>query len=121
MPEMHPIFIQYINTPTEEMQLLAVKFDSHAINYINNPTPKVRNKEIEIMRVLSISEKRVISRYVRKEYKSSNPRNVRFAAGGGVSAMVDRMPNTNKQGRIFVGWDFDLLNKAQWDNANSKV
>ena len=37
---------------------------------------------------------------------------VQVAADGAVSVFVDRMPNTNLPGRIFAGWDVDLLREA---------
>lgn len=65
------------------------------------------------MSALTISDKRIIGRYVRDHYEAINPRNVRFGEDGAVSVMVDEMPNTDLPGRIFVGWDADLLKEAQ--------
>ncbi|HNH16427.1 MAG TPA: hypothetical protein PK225_14185 [Azonexus sp.] len=62
---------------------------------------------------LTITEKRIVGRYVRETYESRNPRDVRFGNDGAVSVMIDEMPNTNQPGRIFVGWDTDLLREAK--------
>jgi hypothetical protein len=63
--------------------------------------------------MLTLTEKREIGRYLRTRYASTNGRNVRFAANGAVSIMVDAMPNTNQAGRIFAGWDSELLTEAR--------
>ena len=62
--------------------------------------------------MLTMTEKREIGRYLRNRYESTNGRNVRFADDGAVSIMVDAMPNTNQAGRVFAGWDAELLKEA---------
>lgn len=47
MLKQYPYSIIYINNPTEEMQLIAVKYDIKLIKYINNPTEKVLSKIME--------------------------------------------------------------------------
>lgn len=53
--------------------------------------------------MLTLKQKRAISKFVRENLESRNPRNVRFGDDGAVTVMVDAMPNTNKAGRIFAG------------------
>lgn len=65
------------------------------------------------MSALTMTEKREIGRYLRTRYESTNGRNVRFADDGAVSIMVDAMPNTNQAGRIFAGWDTELLKESR--------
>lgn len=62
--------------------------------------------------MLTMTEKREVGRYLRNRYEATNGRNVRFADDGAVSIMVDAMPNTNQAGRIFAGWDAELLKEA---------
>ena len=62
--------------------------------------------------MLTLKQKRAISKFVRENLESRNPRNprnVRFGDDGAVTVMVDAMPNTNKAGRIFAGWDTQLI------------
>jgi hypothetical protein len=59
------------------------------------------------------SEKQQIRDYVMAEYAHINGRNVRCHADGRVSVRVDAMPNTTQAGRIFVGWDTELLRAAK--------
>lgn len=59
--------------------------------------------------MLTLKQKRAISKFVRENHESRNPRNVRFEVDGAVTVMVDEMPNTNQAGRIFAGWDKDIL------------
>lgn len=59
--------------------------------------------------MLTLSEKRKVGRYLREKYAYTDGRSVRFEPDGSVTIVVDEMPNTNKQGRIFVGWDSELL------------
>ncbi len=61
------------------------------------------------MSKITLTEKRQIGRLIRQEYTRMNPRNVRFGEDGGITVMVDQMPNTNEPGRIFIGWDTDWL------------
>ena len=65
------------------------------------------------MSTLTMTEKREIGRYLCTSYESTNGRNVRFADDGAVSIMVDAMPNTDQAGRIFAGWDAELLKEAR--------
>lgn len=65
--------------------------------------------------MLTMTERREIGRYLRTRYESTNGRNVRFADDGAVSIMLDAMPNTNQPGRIFAGWDSELLREARRD------
>jgi len=58
------------------------------------------------------SEKKQIRDYVEIEYAHVNGRNVRCHADGSVSVHVDAMPNTNQEGRVFAGWDTELLAAA---------
>ena len=59
------------------------------------------------------SEKQQIRRYVEDQYTHVNGRDVRCHADGSVSVSVDAMPNTNTPGRIFAGWDTELLRAAK--------
>lgn len=59
------------------------------------------------------TEKRQIRDYVMAEYAHINGRNVRCHADGSVTVHVDAMPNTNQAGRVFVGWDTELLRASQ--------
>ena len=63
--------------------------------------------------MLTMTEKREIGRYLRTRYESTNGRNVRFADDGSVYITVDAMPNTSQPGRIFAGWDDELLREAR--------
>lgn len=54
-------------------------------------------------------EKQIIRGYVEKTYEYINGRDVRCHADGSVSVYVDKMPNTNQPGRIFAGWDTEIL------------
>lgn len=62
---------------------------------------------------MKLSEKREIGKHLRSKYEYTNGRNVKFANNGSVTIMVDQMPNTNKPGRIFAGWDDELLKEAR--------
>ena len=59
------------------------------------------------------SEKQQIRRYVEDQYTHVNGRNIRCHADGSVSVYVDEMPNTNQEGRVFAGWDTELLEAAK--------
>ena len=66
------------------------------------------------MSTLSAKEKRAVRSHVLDKYASRNPRAVRFDADdGSVSVTVDEMPNTNQPGRIFAGWDLELLGECE--------
>jgi len=60
---------------------------------------------------LTLAQKRMIGRHLRDKYTDGSA--VRFAQDGSVSIMVDEMPNTNQPGRIFAGWDTELLALAE--------
>lgn len=62
--------------------------------------------------MLTLTEKRTVGRYLREKYEYVDGRDVRFGRDGEVTIMVDEMPNTNQPGRIFAGWDEDLLREA---------
>jgi hypothetical protein len=55
-------------------------------------------------------EKILVNRYLRTLYHGV--RNIRHEVDGAVTCTVDRMPGTHRQGRIFAGWDRDLLREA---------
>ena len=59
------------------------------------------------------SEKQQIRDYVMAKYAHINGRNVRCHADGSVDVLVDAMPNTTQAGRIFAGWDTELLRAAK--------
>lgn len=54
-------------------------------------------------------EKQQIRRNVERQYAYVDGRNVRCHADGSVSVYVDKMPNTNQPGRVFAGWDTEIL------------
>lgn len=62
---------------------------------------------------LTMGQKRMIGRYLRDRFVDQNGRDVRFDREGAVSIMLDQMPNTNVPGRVFAGWDTDLLREAR--------
>jgi len=62
---------------------------------------------------MTATEKRAIKAHVLAKHAARNPRAVRFDADGSVSVMVDAMPNTNQPGRIFAGWDSELLGECE--------
>lgn len=64
------------------------------------------------------SEKQQIRDYVVSQYAHLNGRDVRCHADGSVSVHVDAMPNTTQAGRIFVGWDTELLRAARSTKQN---
>lgn len=64
------------------------------------------------------SAKQQIRDYVEHQYAYINGRNVRCHADGSVSVHVDAMPNTNDPGRIFAGWDTELLRAARSTKQN---
>ena len=57
--------------------------------------------------------KKQIRDYVERQYAHVDGRNVRCHADGSVTVSVDAMPNTNQPGRIFAGWDTELLEAAK--------
>ena len=77
-----------------------------------NETGNQKQPEDE-MSNLTMTEKREVGRYLRTRYESTDGRNVRFADDGAVSIMVHAMPSTYQAGRIFVGWDSELLTEAR--------
>jgi hypothetical protein len=64
------------------------------------------------------SEKQQIRDYVVSQYAHLNGQNVRCHADGSVSVLVDAMPNTTQAGRIFAGWDTELLRAARSTKQN---
>lgn len=64
---------------------------------------------------LTTNEKRIVGRHIRNRYAGA--RNIRFGADGAVSVTVDAMPNTNVPGRIFAGWDTELLREVRREQA----
>lgn len=46
---------------------------------------------------------------IRKHFVEMGYESVRIMADGSVTAIADPMPNTNERGRIFVGWDTEIL------------
>ncbi len=42
-------------------------------------------------------------------------RNIRYTNDGAVTCTVDSMPNNGSPGRIFAGWDTELLAEANRD------
>lgn len=64
---------------------------------------------------LTTSEKRIVGQHIRNRYDGA--RNIRFGADGAVSVTVDAMPNTNVPGRIFAGWDTELLREVRREQA----
>lgn len=60
--------------------------------------------------MLTMSEKRKVGQILRNRYEGA--RNIRFETDGAVNVTVDRMPNTNQPGRIFAGWDTELLEEC---------
>jgi hypothetical protein len=59
------------------------------------------------------SEKQQIRDYVKSQWAHVNGRNIRCHTDGSVTVLVDAMPNTNTPGRIFAGWDTELLRAAK--------
>lgn len=59
------------------------------------------------------NEKATIREYILDYYSNKSPEGVRIAADGAVTVQVDPMPNTNQAGRIFAGWDTELIRTAQ--------
>ena len=54
--------------------------------------------------MLTLKQKRMISKYIRANYSVSN---IRFLANGTVTAS-----SNNKRGRFFMGWDILLLKEV---------
>jgi hypothetical protein len=59
---------------------------------------------------LSLQAKRQIGNYLREKYDTTSQ--IKIAHDGAVTIHVDKMPNTNQSGWIFVGWDTELLNES---------
>lgn len=57
-------------------------------------------------------EKQIIRGKVERQYAYVDGRDVRIHKDGAVSVYVDEMPNTNQAGRIFSGWDTEILRAA---------
>ena len=86
-------------------KLLTVQIICTIIQSSDNTTQQTKGD----VKMLTLKQKRAISKFVRENLESRNPRNVRFGDDGAVTVMVDEMPNTNKAGRIFAGWDTQLI------------
>jgi hypothetical protein len=60
------------------------------------------------------TDRATIETYLVAKYDyCGNPLKMRIAKDGAVSIIVDNMPNTNQEGRIFAGWDTELLREAK--------
>lgn len=57
-------------------------------------------------------QRALVGGLVLRRYAHVGGSRVRVAADGAVSVFVDRMPNTDCPGRIFAGWDVNLLREA---------
>ena len=55
--------------------------------------------------MLTLKQKRLISKYIRANYSVSN---IRFLADGSVTAN-----HNGKRGRFFMGWDNHLLKESE--------
>ena len=62
---------------------------------------------------LSRADKATIRAHVLAYYADRDARDVRIHADGSVTAYVDAMLNTNQSGRMFCGWDCNLLREAR--------
>jgi hypothetical protein len=59
-------------------------------------------------------QKNLIRTYVTNEYKTLNAKEVLISRNGSVSCLVDQFPNcASKGGRMFVGFDTDILKYAE--------
>lgn len=61
---------------------------------------------------LTKTQKDQVRTLVLNRYEDRGGKSVEIAADGAVSVHVDEMPNTNQAGRIFAGWDTDLLREV---------
>ncbi len=61
--------------------------------------------------MLTLVEKRLIGRYLRTDY--TGVRNLRFGADHAVHMTIEKCPGTGRPGRVFAGWDTELLRDAQ--------
>ena len=55
--------------------------------------------------MLTLKQKRLVSKYIRANYSVTN---IKFAGDGAVTAN-----RTDKRGRFFMGWDIQLLSEAE--------
>ena len=55
--------------------------------------------------MLTLKQKRLISKHIRANYSVCN---IRFGVDGAVTAN-----RTDKRGRFFMGWDIQLLSEAE--------
>jgi len=46
---------------------------------------------------------------IRKHFEEDGVESVRIMADGSVTGIKDPMPNTNERGRVFLGWDTEIL------------
>ncbi len=51
-------------------------------------------------------DRKVVNRFIRKTYPGA--RDIRYEVSGAVTCKVDRIPNTDRSGRIFAGWADEL-------------
>ena len=61
---------------------------------------------------VSLQEARLIGQYLRAQHDYIVGQ-IHIDNDGAVTAIADPMPNTNQRGRIFCGWDTELLKEAQ--------
>ena len=64
-------------------------------------------------KVLTLKQKRQVSKYIRANYSVSN---IRFGVDGAVTAN-----RANKRGRFFMGWDIDLLQDSEKEKGHIKM
>ena len=65
----NPYAIQYIDTPSEEIQLIAVKGDPLAILKINNPTDKVIQEAIKKFDIDDTCNLKYMLRFIENDLK----------------------------------------------------
>lgn len=66
--------------------------------------------------MLTLTQKRRICKMLRARYEGA--RNIKFEVDGVVTATVDRMHNTSQSGRIFCGFDQELLREVTNHESN---
>ena len=57
--------------------------------------------------MLNRADRITVNKFLRETYPGA--RNISYEEDGAVTCTVDEMPGTNKGGRIFAGWDDELL------------
>ena len=50
---------------------------------------------------------------IRKYFEDEGVESVRITSDGSVTGIKDPMPNTNDRGRVFLGWDTEILREIQ--------